>query len=142
MRYIYTNHVIDRLRERFNFNWDWDNKTEIYRELDKILKDTKDDKSYLNNTRFMLNLLDLHGFDSRYEFRSHIALDILFVTIIEKDKRIVKTCYPLTNSKFIKRKGFKKSSKKKNTPTSKSRRSRSPVKEFEAMQAHWEREKS
>ena len=138
-KYIYTNHVVDRLKERFKFNWDWNNKESVYLEIDEIMRETKEDRSYLNNSKFMLNLHDLHGFDNIYEFRSHVDLNILFVMIVEKGRRVVKTCYPLTRSSFIKRKGFQKQAKSKTFSTPKSRKHRAPLREHEAMEAYLER---
>jgi len=138
IKYIYTNHVIDRLEERFRFDWEWKNKKAVYIKIDELMAETTDDKSYLNNTKFMLNLQDLHGFDSKYEFRTHVELDIVFVMIIEKGKRIVKTCYPLSGSKFIARKTFRKQkSNKRVMPRGK--RNRGTIREWEAMESHLER---
>jgi len=135
LKFIYTNHVLDRLKERFNLKWNWDYKPEVYRNIDEIMAETNLDKSYLNNTKFMINLQDLHGFDSQYEFRTHTEMDIVFVMIIEKGKRIVKTCYPLSGSAFITRKTFQKQKDlKRYTPRSK--RHRAALKEWEAMEDH------
>jgi hypothetical protein len=135
-RYIYTNHFWERFRERFALDIDWDNK---YEEVNKILEDSQEDKSYLNNTSFMFYLQDLYGYDSRYEFRSNAAYNVLFVIIIDKGRKVIKTCYPLTTSRFIFRKQFKKKDEKKNY-TPRSKKKRKPLKELEALRDHMERE--
>lgn len=137
VKYIYTNHLLERMEERFGFKWDWTNKREAWKQIDEIMEGSKEDKSYLNNAKYMMNLQDLHGYDSKYEFRSNMEHDIVFVMIVERGNRIVKTCYRLSKSSFLSRKGFSnkgKKSQKRYTP--RSRKYREPFNEIEAMQEH------
>jgi len=136
LKYIYTNHLLERLEERFGLDVDWANKNETYKKIDEIMAETNEDRSYLNNTKFMLNLHDLHGFDAKYEFRSHLGLNILFVMIHERGRKVVKTCYPLDSTKFIKRKNFQKKTKAQKRVTPRSKKRRQPLKEVEALHEH------
>jgi len=112
-RYIYTNHLLERLEERFGINVHWENKKETYKEINDIMSEASEDRSYLNDSRFMINMYDLHGYDKKYEFRINAKLDIVFVMILERGKKIVKTCYQLDSSRFVKKKKFKKKHKRK-----------------------------
>jgi len=133
--YICTNHVITRIKERFDFDWDWSDYLEVCKQLDKILEDSKEDKSYINDTKFLFYLQDLYGYDEQYEFRASSEHNILFVVIKERGKKIVKTCYPLNSSRFTCRKQFKKKgSTKRYTP--KSKKKRRALNELEAMEEH------
>jgi len=141
-KYIYTNHFWKRFRERFVLKTYWENKDKDKdkdkdKEVNNILKDSTEDKSYLNNTTFMFYLQDLYGYDCKYKFMSNADHNILFVTILDKGKRIVKTCYPLTTSRFIFRKKFKKKDKKK-ICMARSRKKRILFNEFDAVKDHLE----
>ena len=135
--YIYTHHVIDRLKERFDFNWEWDNRYEVYKQLDMILNDSKEDRSYLNNTKFLLYLRDLYGYDEQYEFIANAEYNLLFVVIRERGKKVVKTCWPLNSSQFNCRKQYKKKDDhKRYTPRSKKKRR--VLNELEAIEEYAE----
>ena len=134
-KYIFTNHLINRIRERFNFNWNWDNKWEIYKKLETLLANSKEDKSYINDIKFVFYLQDLYGIDVQYEFRANREHNILFVIVDDRGRGIVKTCYPLNSSRFVSRKQYtKKESQKRYTP--KSKRKRQVLNELEAMEEH------
>jgi hypothetical protein len=136
-QYIYTHHVIDRLKERFDFNWEWDNRYEVYKQLDVILNDSKEDRSYLNNTKFLLYLRDLYGYDEQYEFMANAEYNLLFVAIRERGKKVVKTCWPLNSSQFNCRKQYKKKDDhKRYTPRSKKKRR--VLNELEAIEEYIE----
>jgi len=134
-KYIYTNHLLERIQERFGIKVDWNNKKETYKKIDEIMSETNVDRSHLNNSKFMMNLHDLHGYDAKYEFRSHVGMDILFVMILENGGRIVKTCLPLSTTKFLKRVKFKKQNKQ-NRYSCRSKKKRQSLNEIEAFQEH------
>ena len=134
-KYIYTNHLLQRMEERLGFKWN--SRQEAWKQIDEIMANSKEDRSYLNNARYMMNLHDLHGYDSIYEFRSNMEHNVLFVMIVERGKRIVKTCYRLTRSSFLSRKGFQNKGKKEGKKyTPKSRKRRAAYNEMEAMEEY------
>jgi len=134
-KYYFTDHFITRLHERFpKLEVSWDNKDQLYLELESILENSTEEKGYLN-TEYMLYLQKEYGVETKYEFRANRDYDLLFVVV---DKRAI-TCWRLNESnnvmvhkKFVKNKNIDRS-----VFNPKSRNLRSIMSEYEA-QAQYE----
>lgn len=111
--YILTNHVRERLQERFNntFDIEWDKVSQVDGLLNSLLADSYSDCSYINNSYFMYHLYDKYGYDKQYEFLVNAKHKVVFVINIISENgvtsKLVKTCFPAENLFGIRTK-FKK----------------------------------
>jgi len=105
----FTRHAIDRYRERFPA--ECKNKTDgdIRRNLYVLACNSKPDRSFINNSRYMMRLYDQYGYDLDFEFLRYENL--IFVAKKEENRRVILTCYPSDNWIFGKRIKFKKKKK-------------------------------
>lgn len=89
MKYFITYHAIERLKERFAVfynkqpelkNWTKEKGTNCIKALfDKLVEQTDENRSYLNNSMYMLNLYEKYGYDTEYCFKELRSENILFV---------------------------------------------------------------
>lgn len=100
---IFTTHLRERYCMRFLGVKKEDVKDYIrknHKFLDVLIRKrlnlATNEKSFLNNTNFMLHLYDKYGVDKKIEFWLHD--DVVFVKIIEKGVTKVVTCYEFKNS--------------------------------------------
>lgn len=98
-RYIITNHVKEKMRERFGSKidpCDWKaGNAEIY----SLLEKASENKSIFNNTQFIANVYNRYGADSRIKFMQ--VDSIIFIAIAHKDFKncfVVVTCYDANTS--------------------------------------------
>jgi hypothetical protein len=81
--------ICDSLKKKIDLELVYDCKQideEMYRRLD----DADEDRSCINNTNFMEWYYKKYGYDRRFEFLIHN--DIIFVVIMDGDKKIIVTC--------------------------------------------------
>jgi hypothetical protein len=79
----------DSLKKKIDFEIAFDCKRideEIYQRLDAA----EEDRSCINNTNFMQWYYEKYGYDRRFEF--FVDKDVLFVVIMDEDKKIIVTC--------------------------------------------------
>lgn len=89
MRYFITYHAIERLKERFAvfYNkqpelklWSKEKGTSCVKPLfDKWVSKSEENRSYLNNTMYMLKLYEKYGYESEYKFLEYKEENILFI---------------------------------------------------------------
>lgn len=90
--YFFTTHAIDRYSERFKERFK--SKSDLVKQLATEFYSAKVNKSYLNNTRFLVHLGDTYGYKGDFEFR--VGNGKVFVC---RDKSLV-TVYPQDTSRF------------------------------------------
>jgi hypothetical protein len=116
-KYFITYHAVERLQERYGAfcskipefkNWKKEHGTAHLKPLfDKMLENAEENRSYINNTNYMIKLYDRYGYDSEYCFLELAQADMLFVLTkarSEKNYRLV-TLMPIDyrpSSKSIK----------------------------------------
>ena len=98
--YVITEHLIHRLRERFyHLDLSWNDRWTLYQEINQLIRDSYNERRYLNNTDYLCYLYETYGYDVRYEFLVNKEKDIVFVVALHHGKRkIVKTCLSLHDS--------------------------------------------
>lgn len=135
--YFFTEHFIERMKERFpNLSLPWDDRWQLYKDLDKMIRNSREERRYLNDTRYMFYLHETYGYDARYEFLANTENNILFVVSLSSGfRKIVKTCMPLnTCEKFIPTKKYQvKVEKQRKIPK---KRKGSLFNEFEAQEEY------
>lgn len=96
LNFVFTHHYIERLNERFstycqgyealyNYQSDNPNRPEIRKILDPLITQGSIEKSYLNNSVYMVDLYDKYGYDMDYLFICYEPLGILSVLVRNKD---------------------------------------------------------
>lgn len=68
------------------------NKKEIEKEIRNVILNSKEERSYLNNHKFMNWYYTKYGYDKKFKFLVHEGKDLLFVCAIERGKDIFITC--------------------------------------------------
>lgn len=91
-KYRFTHHAIDRYSERFKERFK--DRSELVKQLAMEFYSAKVNKSFMNNTRFLVHLGDTYGYDGDFEFR--VGHGKVFVC---RDKTLV-TVYPQDTSRF------------------------------------------
>ena len=96
-KYFLTYHSIERFQERFpeiarNFpqikTWSRVKGVDSVKEFfDKLIERTQENKAYLNNTNYMINLYEKYGYDTEYKFMENIDNGILFVMAKERNEK-------------------------------------------------------
>lgn len=91
MKYFITYHAIERLKERFSVfynqqpelkNWKKEHGLGVVKSLFDIwVEKAEENRSYLNNTVYMLKLYEKYGYDTEYCFKEFKQENILFVFI-------------------------------------------------------------
>ena len=121
-----TNHVMDRLKERFSTfynnneilcNWKKELGTNcLNKYFSNLLKNLNVNKSYLNNTTYMIHLYEKYGYDLEYQFIEYEAENILFILSKKRNEKVFKvvTCYHLNGGHLTKTKKYKVKEKIKN----------------------------
>ena len=111
-----TNHVMDRLKERFSTfynnneilcNWKKEFGTNcLNKYFYNLLKNLNVNKSYLNNTIYMIHLYEKYGYDLEYQFIEYEAENILFILSKKRNEKFFKvvTCYHLNGGNLTKTK--------------------------------------
>lgn len=89
MKYFLTYHAVERLKERFSdfYNkhpelkkWSREKGVESVKKLfDDFLSKSNENKSYINNTMYMLKLYEKYGYDTEYCFKEYEKENILFI---------------------------------------------------------------
>lgn len=89
MKYFLTYHAVERLKERFSdfYNkhpelrvWSRDKGVKSVKKLfDDFLNQANENRSYINNTMYMLKLYEKYGYDTEYCFKELEKENILFV---------------------------------------------------------------
>ena len=103
----FTRHAIERFRERFHA--DCKNKPDwkVRRDMYDLVCESRPDRSFLNNTKYMIRLYEKYGYNLDFDFMRNENM----IFVIKKDRgdrKIVLTCYPPDNRVFSKRIKFKK----------------------------------
>ncbi len=123
-----TNHVMDRLKERFSTfynnneilcNWKKELGTNcLNKYFSNLLKNLNVNKSYLNNTIYMIHLYEKYGYDLEYQFIEYEAENILFILSKKRNEKVFKvvTCYHLNGGHLTKTKKYKVKEKRKKIP--------------------------
>jgi len=107
----FTRHAIERFKERFYTECKNKTDAEVRREMYTLVCDSKADRSFINNTGYMVQIHNKYGYDLDFEFLRHE--NIIFVAKKDRaNRKIVLTCYPPDNKVFGKRVKFKKKKKK------------------------------
>lgn len=89
-KYFLTFHAVERLQQRFvkitNQNEKIKNWNRAYREIDSVkpvfdqlISDSVENKTFINNTRYMTHIYEKYGFDNEYKFLENQEHGILFV---------------------------------------------------------------
>mgnify|MGYP001581659049 CR=1 len=91
-KYYFTNHAIDRFSERFKEKFK--DRSIMVSQLAREFYDSKPNKSFLNNTRFLVHLGEQYGYNGDFEFR--VGHGKVFVC---RDSTLV-TVYPQDTSRF------------------------------------------
>lgn len=128
MDYYITKHAVDRLKERFPSiikkftelkTWTIQDGTSVIKPFfDELIKESKEDKSHLNNTMYMLKLQDKYGIDTQYKFLINEKENLLLT--FKKD--ISQTTYALITIMPTDFKPTSKNIKYNNTSTKKEKR--------------------
>ena len=128
MDYYITKHAVDRLKERFpNITkkfpelktWSIQDGTNVIKPFfNELIQESKEDKSHLNNTMYMLKLQDKYGIDTQYKFLINEKENILLT--FKKD--ISQTTYALITIMPTEFKPTTKNTKYNNTATKKEKR--------------------
>ncbi len=117
---------MDRLKERFSTfynnneilcNWKKEFGTNcLNKYFSNLLKNLNVNKSYLNNTNYMINLYEKYGYDLEYQFIEYEAENILFILSKKRNEKVFKvvTCYHLNGGHLTKTKKYKVKEKIKN----------------------------
>lgn len=89
MKYFLTYHAIERLKERFPIlytknpelkAWKKDDGVNAVKKIfDKLIEQAEENRSYINNTTYMLKLYDKYGYDVEYCFKEYKEENILFI---------------------------------------------------------------
>lgn len=102
VRYIFTKHMRDRVRERFNKECrDCANDTELNRKVIEIVSRAKENKAIHNDTDFISYVYDTYGTELRYKFLQYE--DIIFICKQYPEFTnafIIVTCYRPHRSHF------------------------------------------
>lgn len=122
MKFFLTNHAIERIKERFpifcqEFNeltsWNIkDGLNNLYPIFKKIMEGCQENKSFLNNTMYMVKLYEKYGFDLEYKMMEVKNEAIVFVLAKKRSEKIFRivTVVPnefvpkVVNKKFSDRK--------------------------------------
>jgi len=102
----FTNHSIERFKERFYNECKGKSDSEVRRHMYDMIQKSSVDRSFLNNTRYMMVLHDKYGYDLNFEFLRHS--NVIFVARKDRDRRVILTCYAPDNRVFGKKVKFKK----------------------------------
>lgn len=96
-KYFLTYHSIERFQERFpeiarNFpqikTWNRDKGVNVVKDFfDKLIESAEENKSYLNNTSYMITLYEKYGYDTEYKFMEDLSNGILFVMAKERNEK-------------------------------------------------------
>lgn len=127
IRYFLTYHAIERFQERFseiaknikeiNFWTRSQNVNSIKQFFDKMLDESKENRSYLNNSNHMINLYENYGYDKEYKFMENLENGILFILAKERSENnfIMVTVMPseYKNEISLKKVQYKKKPNKK-----------------------------
>ena len=109
---VITKHAMQRFEERFAQNYsdfDPNQRNYIPTKMRKILEGATENKSFLNNSCYLLNLYENYGYDRKYRFMCNEG--IVFVLVKDKKEEFVVTCHP-QNKYFVEH--TKYTGKKKN----------------------------
>ena len=97
-KFNFTNHVRERYAERFlgvtqkeAKRYVKDHCVYIDRILSQRLSMSTNEKSFLNNTSFMMHLYEKYGTENRIEFLVHD--DVVFVNVLDNGRNVITTCY-------------------------------------------------
>ena len=89
LQWSYNNDSMKELWEEF-YDLLKSNQREIDQEIFQRLENSTESRSYINNSGFMEWYFKKYGYEKRFSFL--VEGDILFVTIIEKGRKIAVTC--------------------------------------------------
>ena len=109
---FFTWHAIERFKQRFskeckNIRSDDFTDSEVRRKMYDLVYESKPDRSFLNNSIYMIKLYEKYGYDLDFAFLRHE--NIIFVVKKERgNKIVVMTCYQADNKIFARRVSFKK----------------------------------
>lgn len=91
-----TKHAIDRTKERFPHfcenmeilkNWKQNNGLkEIYPLFSELLKNSNENKSFINNTKYMVHLYEKYGFDIDHKFLENKEKNMTFVMVKNRNE--------------------------------------------------------
>jgi hypothetical protein len=128
LKFVFTHHFIQRLNQRFpNFTKNFPkianyrvaidnpNSFEIRNSLDKLILEGHIQKSYLNNTTYMVYLYEKYGYNMDYLFVSYSPLDCVCVLVKNKiiDTYTVATILSAQAFPTIKHKSYPSNAKPK-----------------------------
>lgn len=96
VQYFLTYHAIERFQERFpeaikdnNTVKNWKRPTDvncIKHFFDDLLNESKENRSYFNNTKYMVNMYETYGYETEYKFFENLKLGVLFVIAKERNE--------------------------------------------------------
>lgn len=72
-------------------------QSEIEDEIKTSIDSAKDEKSFLNNQKFMSWYFEKYGYDKRFKFLVDPKVDLLYVVVVEKGREVVVTCVKARN---------------------------------------------
>lgn len=138
-KYIFTEHLIERIKERFpNIELPWNDRYQIYKDLNHMIDNSYDERRYLNDTAYTFYLYKTYGYEARYEFRVNEEFNIVFIVALHHGSRkIVKTCIPLKDgTRFAPNKKYRSNAQHKSTNLSRRKRKFISLNEAKAQQEY------
>ena len=100
MKYFLTYHAVERFQERFGAlcakipqlkSWTREQGlTHIKPLFDKMIESSTENRSYINNTAYMVQLYEKYGYDEDYCFLEMQEADILFLLVKNRSEKIYK----------------------------------------------------
>lgn len=100
MKYFLTYHAVERFQERFGTlcakisqlkNWNREQGlTHIKPLFDKMVESSTENRSYINNTAYMVQLYEKYGYDEDYCFLEMAEADVLFLLVKNRSEKIYK----------------------------------------------------
>lgn len=100
MKYFLTYHAVERFQERFGTLcakipqlkvWSREQGLNHVKPLfDKMIESCTENRSYINNTAYMVQLYEKYGYDEDYCFLEMLEADILFLLVKNRSQKIYK----------------------------------------------------
>lgn len=123
-KYLLTYHAVERLQERFPVicakqpelkNWKREAGLNHLRPLfDKMILNSQENKSYINNSLYMIKLYEKYGYNAEYQFLELKEMDILFILTKDRSEKLFRlvTLMPTDFRPTIKNTKYKNTLKK------------------------------
>ena len=105
--YYLTRHAVERFKERCRGKVngvDWNDFLSIKIKMYKMVNESKEDRSYLNNFRLMEHIYEKYGYDYDFKILRHTRVKALtFVLVRKRDKTrdAIVTCYFDAHDKYM-----------------------------------------